>query len=252
MSVACAHSRKEARKSLPPEQVYRVAMEKMNKKKYYSARNLLQQILPRIPPDDRDLLPKVQLAIADSYFKDRGLLNYGEALNGYRNFLTYYPSHEQAAYAQFMVGLSMFEQVLSPDRDQAMTLKAIEEFRKVEAVYPDSPLVVQARAQVDACLELLAEHERLVGRFYQKRKSYQAAIDRYRVVLDKYPRYKKTHEVLYNQGRCFLLVGNREDAMEYFERLWHEAPDSDWSRSARSDLAAYDRAEARRQKRGKK
>ncbi len=185
--VACAKKRSDQKTSVPPEQVYKMAMEKMDKGHYYTARNLLQQILPRIPPEDRDLLPRVQLAIADSYFKDKGSLNYGEALNGYRNFLTYFPGHEKADHAQFMVGMSLFKQVLAPDRDQAQTLKAIEEFRKVGTTFPNSPYVDQARRQIDRCFDLLAEHERMIGWFYQRRKVWQAAIERYAAIVEKYP-----------------------------------------------------------------
>jgi outer membrane protein assembly factor BamD (BamD/ComL family) len=93
--AACATSGgKKGEPPAPPEEVYQKAMRKIEKKKYYSARTMLQNLLPRIPPEDRDLLPKVQLAIADAYFKDRGLLNYGEALNGYRNFLTSSPTFQ--------------------------------------------------------------------------------------------------------------------------------------------------------------
>ncbi len=238
---ACAAKRREQKASLPPEHVYQMAMAKMEKKRYYTARGLLQEIVPRIPPEDRDLLPKVQLAIADSYYRDGGQLNYGEALNGYRNFLTYFPEHPSADRAQFMVGMSLFGQVLAPDRDQALTLKAIEEFRKVETVWPESPFVQQARRQVELCQDRLAEHERLIGWFYQRRKAWPAAIDRYRVILDKYPRYAKTSRVLYDLGRCLLAAGKRAEAEETLTRLLHDDPQGPLTPKVKDLLAAYDR-----------
>src|SRR5690349_21632569 len=72
--------------NLPPLQVYELAEAKIAKKRYYTARTILQELLPRIPPEDRDLLPRVHLALAEAFFKDGGLANYGEALNAYRNF----------------------------------------------------------------------------------------------------------------------------------------------------------------------
>ncbi|PYS96697.1 MAG: hypothetical protein DMF50_03680 [Acidobacteria bacterium] len=176
---SCAGKHRSKEPPLPPEQAYQMAIAKMEKKRYYTARTMLQALLPRIAPDDRDLLPKVQLAIADAYFKDGGLLNYGEALNAYRNFIIYYPQHPSSDRAQFMVAMSLFKQVPAPDRDQALTLKAIEEFNKVAATYPDSTFAQKAREQVILCQDELAEHERLVGWFYQRRKAYGAALDRY-------------------------------------------------------------------------
>ncbi len=240
-TAGCAARRKAKAPLPPPEQVYRMALKKIEKKRYYTARTMLLELVPRIPPDDRDLLPKVQLTIADSYFKDRGYLNYGEALNSYRTFLTYYPKHEEADRAQFMVGMSLFQQALSPDRDQAGTLKAIEEFRKVETNYPASQYVLQARRKMEECRDRLAEHERLVGWFYQKRKAWLAAIDRYRAILDHYPSFSRTNRVLFDLGRCLLAVGNRTDAEEMFARILQGNPNDPLASKAKKLLANYDR-----------
>jgi outer membrane protein assembly factor BamD (BamD/ComL family) len=53
---------------LPPQEAYDEAMAKMAKKRYLQARTLLQEILPRVAPEDRELLPKVQIGIADAFF----------------------------------------------------------------------------------------------------------------------------------------------------------------------------------------
>jgi outer membrane protein assembly factor BamD len=242
--AGCATTQKKAA-SLSPEQVYDLAMKKMAKKRYFAARALLQQALPRIPPEDRNLLPKVQLAIADAFFDDRGLLNYGEALNAYRNFLVYFPDNARADHAQFMVGMSLFRQVLSPDRDQSLTLKAIDEFRKVETVYPDSPYVERARKQIEECYDLLAEHDRVVGWFYQRRKGWRAAIDRYNTILKSYPRFDKTNRVLIDLGTCLLATGQRTEAEQVLGRLMHESPGGDLAKQAKRMLAEYDHTHAK-------
>lgn len=234
---------------LPPEEVYRLALEKMAKKRYFKARAMLQEVMPRIPPEDRDLLPKVQLAIADTFYKDGGIVNYGEALNSYRNFITYFPQHDQAAYAQYMIGMSMFRQVLAPDRDQTMTLKAIDELRKVETLHPDSPYVREAREVIDRCHDRLAEKERLVGRFYQRRKSWPAAVDRYRFVLDRYPRFANMNRLLLDLGTCLLALNRRDEAQEVIDRLAREDSTGKLSRQAQSRLSDYER---RREKEGEK
>ena len=251
--TACAAKRKSHGSTLPPQQVYDMAQQKLARKHYFTARTLLQELLPRVPPDDRELLPKIQLAIADSFFQDGGQLNYGEALNGFRTFLTYYPNHEEAARAQFMVGMSLFQQALSPDRDQSLTQQAIQEFEKVPSAYPASPFVAQAKKKIVACHDRLAEHERIVGRFYQKRKRYNAAIDRYREILDRYPQYSRTPRVLFDIGTCLLVVGNRPEAEEFFTRLFQDQPDGKLASRAKDLLSEYDRThqkEARKESKG--
>jgi outer membrane assembly lipoprotein YfiO len=235
--------------TMPPEQVYELALQKMAKKRYFAARTMLQQLLPRVPPEDRDLLPRIQLSIADAFFKDGGLANFGEALNAYRNFLTYFPLHEKAAYAQYMVGLSMFKQVLAPDRDQTMTFKAIDELHKVENVYPKSPYVDDARRTLGQCWDRLADKERLVGHYYQRRKVWPAAVDRYRTVVNKYPQYTDMNDVLLDMGRCLLAINKRDDAQEVFDRLAKQDPGGHLTRQAQYEMQAYER---RREKEGEK
>jgi outer membrane protein assembly factor BamD len=234
--------------ALPPEEAYQLALDKIAHKRYYSARSILQELLPRIPPEDRELLPKVQLAIADAFFMDGGVVNYGEALNSYRNFLTYFPQHERADYVQYMVGMSMFKQVLAPDRDQSMTVKAIDELRKVETLHPQSQYAAMARQAIDQGNNRLAEKERIVGRFYQKRRSWPAAVDRYRAVLDRYPRYDKMNQLLLDMSACLLRMNRRDEAQEYIDRLARDDAGK-LSRQAQKLLEDYER---RREKEGEK
>jgi outer membrane protein assembly factor BamD len=233
--VAC-HRQAKNPAAEPVDQVYKQALEKIAKKHYYSARSLLQSLQTRIPQDDRELLPLVQLKLADAFYLDGGILNLGEALNAYRNFLTYFSQRDEAAYAQFQVGQCYLGQVLAPDRDQALTYKAIDEYSKLERLYPNSSYVGVAREQILVCHEKLAAHEFVIGYFYYRRKAYLAAADRFRVVLDKFPQYSGTEETLLLLGNSLLATANPDEARLYFERLVHEFPDGRFTREARNRL----------------
>jgi len=219
LAPPAAYGRKKDVPAPPPEEVYRQALARIEKKKYYSARTMLQQALPRIPPEDRDLLPRVQLAIADAFYLDKGYLNYGEALNGYRNFLTYYPQHPDADRALFMIGMCLFLQAPSADRDQAVTRQAIAEFGRIEALFPGSPYYPKARDKIREAHDRLADHERLVGNFYKQRRAWRAAVKRYNELLEQYPDYTRASLVLLNLGNCHLALGDRTKAEEAFARL---------------------------------
>jgi len=233
--------------NLPPEEVYAEALRKIDKKKYYSARLMLQELLPRIPPEDRDLLPRVQMSLGDAFFRDGGLTNYGEALNAYRNFLTYFPQNERAPYAQLMIGQSLYRQVPAPDRDQTTTMKALVELRKVETAWPDSPWAAEAREVMELCYNRLAEKEHLVGHFYQQRKQWLAALDRYQTVTKTYPRYDDMSQLLLDLGRCQLAINHREEAQESFTRLAQRDDSKQLVKLANLAMRSYDR---RREKEG--
>jgi outer membrane protein assembly factor BamD len=230
------HRQNKVKPIEPVEQVYKQALEKMGKKRYFAARSLLQSLLTRIPQDDRTLLPLVQIRLGDAFYLDGGILNLGEALGSYRNFLTYYPQREEAAYAQYQVGMCYFGQVLAPDRDQDLTFKAIAEFEKVERLYPDSPYVEQAGKRILECRQRLAAHEFGIGRYYYKRKRYLAAADRFRVILDLYPHFSRTEEVIYLLGCSLFATSNPDEGRLYFDKLFQEFPDGKFTRPAKALL----------------
>lgn len=227
---------KKGKATEPVEQIYQQALVKLEKKKYYAARALLQSLKTRLPQDDQKLLPLVHLKLGDSFYLDGGILNLGEALGIYKTFLTYYAQREEIAYVQYQVGMCYFGQVLAPDRDQDLTYRAITEFGKLERLYPDSPYADEARARILECREELAEHEFLIGEFYFKGEHYLAAADRFRLILDDYPHYDRTEEVLFLLGKCLRATANPDEAQLYFERLLHDFPDGKFARDTRKLL----------------
>ena len=135
-----------------------------------------------------------------------------------------------------MVGMSYFGQVLAPDRDQALTYQAIEEFGKVERLYPGSPYVERAAEQILACRERLAAHEFVIGGYYYQKKSFIAAADRFRVILDRYPHFARTEETLFLLADCLTATANPDEARLYYQRLVKEFPDGKFGRAARNRL----------------
>jgi outer membrane assembly lipoprotein YfiO len=212
----------------------------MAKKKYYRARMLLQQAL-EAGVSDKDLNARLQIALADTYFLDGGTLNLGEALSRYTNFLAFNPLHPRADYVQYQIGRCHFLQVYSADKDQAQTRKAIEEFRKVGALYPASPYVAQAEEGIRQASALLAEHEIEVGRFYSSRRAWAAAIDRYKVALDDYPAYPDKPRVYYLLAEALAGLGRAEEARAYLRLLLENYPEHEMIPPARSLLHKVER-----------
>lgn len=245
--IGCAGTYKKGTLE-PPEVVYRDALRLMAKGKYYKVRSSLQEVLPRIPPEDVELLPMVQLTLADAFFLDGGLLNYGEALNSYRGFLTFFPTHPRADYAQYMVGMSLFEQILAPDRDQTITKRAIGELNKLEALYPFSDYILESRKAIQTGLDQLAEHERVIGWFYQRRKAWEAAIDRYRNLMAAFPQAGNMNRVLLDLATCLLKIDQRTEAADLLDRLNREDTDGKLAKRGQRRLQQYDEEQAKLRK----
>ena len=73
-----------------------------------------------------------------------------------------------------------------PTRDQADTKKALVELETLVNRYPDSRYAEDAKKRMRLARDVLAASEMNVGRWYQKKANYLAAINRFKVVVTDY------------------------------------------------------------------
>lgn len=236
--AGCASAAKKA--ALDVEAEVKRAEALMANGKHYKARLLLQDLIAA-GVADKDLNSRVQLAIADSYLHDGGTVNLAEALAKYTSFLAFNPLHPRADYAQFQIGMCHFLQVYSPDKDQAQTLRAMEEFRRVGSLYPASAYAAQADQKLVECNRLLAEHEIEVGLFYADRKAYMAAIDRFKLVLDGFPNYEDKPRVYFLLAHALAGLERGDEARAYLRLLLENYPEHSIIPEARHLLERVDR-----------
>jgi len=217
------------------QQVYDIAVAQSRKKSYANARDTFQKVLGRTDATP-DLIAKVHLGLADAYFYDGGILNLAEAQSRYTNFLTFYPNHERADYAQYQLGLCYLKQAANPDRDQDQTRKALDELNKVKTSYPNSEYVGAADQKANEAREVLAEHEFRIGNFYFRRRGYVGALERFRKVLENYPNYSRKDRLYLLLGRSLLALEKNDEGRLYLEKLVAEFPQSRYASQARDIL----------------
>jgi outer membrane protein assembly factor BamD len=171
------------------------------------------------------------LLAADAYFKAGGEDNLIKAEARYRDFVNRFPTSEHAAYAQFQIGLSLSRRIVKPDRDQAVSKQALSALEDVQRFYPTSTFAAQAAEEVASVRGHLAEHDFLVGRFYQRFGLPYSAIQRYEYLLETYPEYAAKDKVLYHLCEAYLArrgAGDVQKAQEACGRLGSEFPESDY------------------------
>jgi outer membrane protein assembly factor BamD len=225
--TACATTRPV----LTDSQYLDMAKKLLQEGKYEKAREAYQKLREIYP--DSPLMAETRLGVADSYFDEN---EYVEAIAKYEEVLRYHPLNKLAPRAQYRLGLSYFNQMLSHDRDQANTTKALEEFNKLLQNYPDSPLVEEAREKIAVCRDQLAQHEFYVGSFYFKRKQYIAAISRFKYGLLKFPYTGVAEEATYYLAESYWRMGKQKEGREVFRLLLSRFPGSRFSEQARERL----------------
>ncbi|MEL6919770.1 MAG: outer membrane protein assembly factor BamD [Pseudomonadota bacterium] len=154
--------------------------------------------------------------------------NFDDAIQASRRFVNLYPSHEDAAYAQYIIGLSYFKQMPEVTRDQRDTQLAVQNFNELLERYPGSIYEADARKRLRMARDQLAGKEMQIGRYYLERREYAGAISRFRVVAENYSTTRHIEEALARLTETYFAMGLAAEAQNAAAVLGHNFPDSDW------------------------
>ncbi|HYI13510.1 MAG TPA: outer membrane protein assembly factor BamD [Thermoanaerobaculia bacterium] len=220
---------------LTKEQVFERGEESFSKRRFPRARTYFSHLYETYPNDP--LGRRSLLRIADTYYEQGNPVNLVEAQYKYRDFINRYPTSDQADYAMLRIAMCSFKQMEKPDRDQQKTREALEKFDDMLRAYPNSALKADATAKRQEVLDRLARHEHIVARFYVKRGSWHAAVQRLNFLVDTYPNYHDRAGVFYDLGTALTRLGRAGEARLYFERVVTEYPQSDYAEPAKRRLS---------------
>jgi outer membrane lipoprotein YfiO len=106
--------------------------------------------------------------------------------------------------------------------------------------YPDSPLLDEAKSLLREMQEILAEGAFKIGNHYLIRRAYAAAVSRYHEVLDKYPDYSGTPDVLFNLAEALREADNPESTI-YYTKIVTDYPFSTRVAAAKEQLSAMNK-----------
>ena len=138
--------------------------------------------------------------------------NYEEARVAAQRYLDFYPGDEDAAYAQYLMALSYYDQIEEVGRDQGLTFQALQALRVVIEQYPDSEYAKSAMLKFDLAFDHLAAKDMEIGRYYLKQRHYTAAISRFRSVVQDFQTTTQTAEALERLVECYLGLGLNDEA----------------------------------------
>ncbi len=185
---------------------------------------------------DSEFLPQSKYAIAESFYRDGGRSDLIQAEAEFKDYITFFPTSDLADDAQLMVALTHVRQMQKPDRDPTQALMAEIELENFISTYPDSQLLDEAKDMLRGVQEVLSESILKVANFYSTTRSYPAAIDRYREVLEEYPDYSRTPEALYKLAEAMRNNDNAGEAIIYYSRVIRDHPLAEEVASAKERL----------------
>lgn len=220
----------------PDKVLYERAMKDLEKGRYSVARYALETLLNTYP--DSEYLAKAKLAIADSFFKEGDSGSLTQAVAAYKDFITFFPYLDEAAYAQERVAMVHFRRMEKPDRDRNEAFQAEQEFQNFLLKYPQSPRAAEAEQYLRDVQEVLAEGDYRVARFYYTKGSYRASSARLIEIVDRYPLYSRADSALWMLADSYAKFEKTEYAGRYYSRLVRDYPLSPYLEGAKKKLVA--------------
>ncbi|WP_026147332.1 outer membrane protein assembly factor BamD [Limimaricola hongkongensis] len=153
---------------------------------------------------------------------------YDESRASAQRYLDFYPADQDAAYAQYLLALSYYDQIDDIGRDQGLTFQALQSLRAVIEQYPDSSYAAEAKLKFDLAFDHLAGKEMEIGRYYLKRGHYAAAARRFRVVVEEFQTTTHTAEALHRLVESYLSLGLVDEAQTAGAILGYNYRGTDW------------------------
>jgi len=206
-----------------PDALYAAGIDALRQEEYQQATELFDGVEREHPYSTWATSARLMSAYSD-YMRNR----YTEAIGALDRFIQLHPAHRDIAYAYYLRALCYYEQIVDAERDQRGTEIALAQLQEVVNRFPDSAYARDARLKMDLARDHLAGKEMNIGRFYERRGLYSAAIGRFKRVVQDYQTTNHVPEALHRLTEIYLALGLVDEARKTASVLGHNYPGSPW------------------------
>jgi outer membrane protein assembly factor BamD len=207
----------------PVAELYNEAVDALEKENYVVASTRFDEVERQHPYSS--WATKAQVMAAYSLYMAN---KYDEAVVSLDRFIQLHPSNKDTPYAYYLKGLCYYEQISDVGRDQMMTQLALKTLNELSTRFPESQYTRDAKLKIELTYDHLAGKEMDIGRYYQTRKEYLAAINRFDSVVKNYQTTTHVPEALLRLVESYMALGLRDEAKKTAAVLGHNFPSSSW------------------------
>ena len=231
MVAACSSKKPDTYVEQPVDQLYDKAMNLLDQQDWTDASKAFDNVDQQHP--NSVWATRAQLMSAYALYRAG---KQDDAVVALDRFIELHPAYKDTPYAYYLKALCYYDQIADVGRDQKITGQALVALQEVVTRFPDSKYAQDARYKLDLTRDQLAGKELAIGRFYEGRHQYLAAINRFRTVISKYQTTSEVPEALERLVECYEALGLTDDAKKTAAVLGYNYPSSPWYKDS-YDLA---------------
>ena len=139
-----------------------------------------------------------------------------------------YPADKNIPYAHYLIAICYFEQILNEKKDLKPLLEAREKFEFIILNFPETDYATDARFKLDLIIDQMAAKEMSIARFYMKTEKWIPALNRLKLVVEKYDRTVFIEEALHRLVEVYYKIGLVEEAKHAAAILGYNYQSSEW------------------------
>lgn len=214
-------------KEEPLAPLYNEALNLLGEGKYKQAAKKFEEVDRQYPYSQ--WARRAILMAAFAYYESG---QYEESISASQRFLTLHPGNEDAAYAQYLIAQSYYEQIPDVTRDQRATERALRAYEEVARRFPETEYARDSRNKIEEARDQLAGKEMEIGRYYLERNNQIAAVNRFKTVVKDYQTTAHVEEALMRLTEAYMALGIVSEAQTAAAILGHNYPASPWYKDA--------------------
>ena len=153
---------------------------------------------------------------------------YANAIVGLERHINNYPADKNMPYVHYLIAMCYYEQILDEKKDLEPLLKAKEKFEFIMKNYPNTDYGTDARFRIDLIINQLAAKEMSIARFYMETEKWIPALNRLKIVIEKYDTTIFAEEALHRLVEVYYRIGLEEEAKQAAAILGYNYKSSEW------------------------
>ena len=177
------------------------------------------------------LMPKSEWAAKAALMEGYAQYNrnsYSQSIFSLERYIKFYPADKNIPYAYYLIATCYYEQILDEKKDLQPLIEAKKTFEFIISNFPNTDYAIDSVFKLDLIIDQLAAKEISIARFYMKNEKWIPAINRLKVITEKYDTTIFIEEALHRLVEVYYKIGLTKQAQQTASILGYNYESSKW------------------------